>query len=44
MEKHSILDVWRESEYVSAEKQVTCKVCFFGVFVFFLFSFFFGFS
>ena len=39
MQKHSILDVWRGSEHVSAEKQGTCKVCFFGVFVFFLFSF-----
>ena len=27
MQKHSILDVWRDPEYASAEKQGRCKVC-----------------
>ena len=27
MQKHSILDVWRGSEYDSAEKQGRCEVC-----------------
>ena len=26
MQKHSILDVWRGSEYASAEKQGRCKL------------------
>ena len=26
MQKHSILDVWRGSEYASAEKQGKCKL------------------
>ena len=27
MQKYSILDVWRGSEYASADKQDRCKVC-----------------